>query len=64
MRRCFISLLYEQKEGVKESEYKNSKTSFDKMINYLYQKTKNLLISSREQIGDLLHDNNLIKLFL
>lgn len=64
MRRCFISLLYEQKEGVKESEYKNSKTSFDKMINCLYQKTKNLLISAREQIGDLLDDNNLIKLFL
>lgn len=60
MRRCFISLLYEQKEGFKESEYKNSKNSFDKMINLLFYKTKNLHISSKEQIRDLLSDDNLI----
>ena len=64
MRRCFISLLCEQKEGFKDSDYKVSKTIFDKMINLLYTKTKNLHIDSVDQIRDLLSDNNLIKLFL
>ena len=63
MRRCFISLLYEQKEGFKDSDYQTSKSTFDKMINLLYHKTKNLHISSKEQIRDLLSDDNLLKLF-
>ena len=62
LRRCFISLLQEQLEGLDESNYKIAKTPTDKVINNFYQKTKNLALVSKKQLQDILSDNSLIEL--
>ena len=62
LRRAFISLIVEQNEGYKESQYRESKTVFDKLINHYYFKTKNLRISSKKELEDLLTDSKLLEL--
>lgn len=62
IRRCFISLLAEQLNGLKDDSYKHEENSFDHLINHLYFKTKNLQIESINQLRDLLSDESLIKL--
>lgn len=64
LRRAFIILLFEQLEGYKESNYKNSETIFDRLINDYYFKTKNLVINSVEEIRDLLTDEKLLEIIL
>ena len=64
LRRAFISLLYEQKEGYSEKEYQHSKSSFDKVINRFYQQTKNLSLNSIDEIGEFLKDNKLLELYM
>lgn len=64
LRRCFISLLEEQLNGAKESEYKNSKNFTDKIINTYYQKTKNLVLTKRSEVQDLISDKSLLDLLI
>ena len=61
LRRCMITLLEEQLNGLKEDDYKFAKTYTDKIINTFYQKTKNL---SLERLDELLSDNTLLGFLL
>ena len=64
LRRAFISLLSEQLEGYKDNNYQKAETTFDTIINRLYIKTKNLQITSEEEIDRLLTDKSLLELYL
>ena len=61
LRRCMITLLEEQLNGLKEEDYRFAKTYTDKVINTFYQKTKNL---SLERLDDLLSDDSLLGFLL
>ena len=61
LRRCMITLLEEQLNGLKEEDYRFAKTYTDKVINTFYQKTKNLSI---ERLDDLLNDDSLLGFLL
>ncbi len=61
LRRCMITLLEEQVNGLKEEDYRFAKTYTDKVINTFYQKTKNL---SLERLDDLLSDDSLLGFLL
>ena len=61
LRRCMITLLEEQLNGLKEEDYKFARTYTDKVINVFYQKTKNL---SLERLDDLLSDDSLLSFLL
>ena len=61
LRRCMITLLEEQLNGLKEEDYRFAKTYTDKVINTFYQKTKNLSI---ERLDDLLSDDSLLGFLL
>ena len=61
LRRCMITLLEEQINGLKEEDYRFAKTYTDKVINTFYQKTKNLSI---ERLDDLLSDDSLLGFLL
>ena len=61
LRRCMITLLEEQLNGLKEEDYKFARTYTDKVINAFYQKTKNL---SLERLDGLLSDNSLLSFLL
>lgn len=62
LRRCMITLLEEQLEGMGEDAYKHARTYTDKVINRFYQKTKNLRLSNEDDLRKLLSDESLIKL--
>ena len=64
LRRCMITLLEETLNGSKEEDYKFAKIYTDKVINHYYQKTKNLPIDSKEDLDNLLNNNNLLSLVL
>ena len=61
LRRCMITLLEEQLNGLKEEDYRSARTYTDKVINDFYQKTKNL---SLERLDDLLNDDSLLVFLL
>lgn len=61
LRRCMITLLEEQLNGLKEEDYKFARTYTDKVINAFYQKTKNL---SLKRLDDLLSDDSLLGFLL
>ena len=61
LRRCMVTLLEEQLNGLKEEDYRFAKTYTDKVINTFYQKTKNLSI---ERLDDLLSDDSLLGFLL
>ena len=61
LRRCMITLLEEQLNGLKEEDYRFAKTYTDKVINTFYQKTKNLSV---ERLDDLLNDDSLLGFLL
>ena len=61
LRRCMITLLEEQLNGLKEEDYQFARTYTDKVINAFYQKTKNL---SLERLDGLLSDNSLLSFLL
>ena len=63
LRRAMFSLLIEQLEGKNESYYKKADTEFDKVVNRLYEHTKNLSVSSIREINDLLKDQKLLELY-
>ena len=62
LRRCMITLLEETINGSKEEDYRHAKTYTDKVINTYYQNTKNLLIEKKEDLDQLLTDENLFSL--
>ena len=64
LRRCMITLLEETLNGSKEEDYKFAKIYTDKVINAYYQKTKNLPINSKEDLDNLLSDNQLLSLII
>lgn len=64
LRRCFITLLLEAKSGYGDNHYKNIETVDDKIISDYYKATKNLVISTRSQLENLLLDESLLGLLL
>ena len=64
LRRCMISLIAEQLEGAKENNYSRSDNIGDEIINKYYFLTKNLTISSKVQLSELLSDKSLLNLLL
>ena len=64
LRRAFITLLSEQLENLDESNYQNGETTFDKIVNLYFQKTKNIQILDVHDIDNLLQDNNLLSMLL
>ena len=61
LSRACITLINEQYHGY-EANYINAKNEFDKLINKLYSKTKNLTINNVNDIKKLLEKDNLINL--
>ena len=64
LRRCMITLLEEQLEGMGEDAYKHARNYTDKVINRFYQKTKNLRLSNEDDLHKLLSDESLLTLAL
>ena len=64
LRRCFISLICESLEGYGDSHYQKSKTIDDKIINKFYWASKNLVISNKVQLHNLLSNKSLLDLLL
>ena len=64
LRRCMITLLEEQLNGLKEDSYKFAKTYTDKVINKMYQNTKNLHLYNEDDLCNLLKDDNLLSLVI
>ena len=64
LRRAFITLLSEQLEGMDESNYRNEETTFDKLVNLYYQKTKNIQIQDVSDINNYLKDDSLLSILL
>lgn len=61
-RRCLLTVIEEQLDNTLETAYLKSKTSEDKIINDLYFKTKNTVISRYQQVHDLLSEKSLKEL--
>ena len=61
LRRCMITLLEEQLEGMKEDAYKHARNYTDRVINKFYQKTKNLRLANEDDLANLLSDEFLLK---
>ena len=64
LRRCMITLIEEQLDGLKEDNYKKAKTVTDRVINHFYQVTKNLVINNEDDLFNLLSDSSLINLII
>lgn len=64
LRRAFITLLFEQANDYKESNYLESNNNFDKLVNMYYKETINSKISSISQIEQLLEKESLLKLII
>ena len=64
LRRCMITLLEEQLDGMGEDAYKHARTYTDKVINRFYQRTKNLRLDNEEDLHKLLSDESLLTLAL
>lgn len=64
LRRCMITLLEENKQNFKDEDYRYAKTYTDKIINKYYQKTKNLILETDEDLSKLLKNSNLLSLVI
>ena len=64
LRRAFITLLSEQLEGLDSSHYQEEESTFDRLVNLFYQKTKNIQIEDVHSLNNLLQDNNLLSLIV
>lgn len=58
-RRCLLTVIEESLLGYSDKQYQKSKNDYDKIINELYFKTKNMTFSSIDEIKQLLQDNSL-----
>lgn len=61
-RRCLLTVIEEAMMGYGDKEYQKAKNEYDRIINDLYWKTKDLTIDSYEKLVELLSDDNLEKL--
>lgn len=61
-RRCLLTVMEENMNGYKDKDYLKAENDYDKIINDLYFKTKNMSFSSIDEIKQILQDNNLEKL--
>ena len=61
-RRCLLTVIEENLLGYQDKDYLKSKNDYDKIINELYFKTKNLTLSSFDDIEEILQDNYLMNL--
>ena len=61
-RRCLLTIIEENMMGYKKDRYLQAKNDYDKIINELYFKTKNLSVSSFDDIEEILQDNYLMNL--
>ena len=64
LRRCMITLIEEQLDGLNEDNYKKAKTTTDRVINHYYERTKNLVINNEDDLFNILSDNSLISLII
>lgn len=55
-RRCFLTVLEEQLNGSKDSDYLNAENDIDKIINDIYFKTKNLEIDCFDKLMKILKE--------
>ena len=58
-RRCLLTIIEENLMGYKDKDYLKAKNEYDQIINNLYFKTKNISLSSIDEIKKLLQDNSL-----
>lgn len=61
-RRCLLTVMEENMNSYKDKDYLKAENDYDKIINDLYFKTKNMSFSSIDEIKQILQDNNLEKL--
>ena len=64
LKRCMFSLIEEQLEGFNDSNYKVKENINDEIINQYYFATKNLTISSKVDLDNLLSEESLLDLLL
>ena len=58
-RRCLLTIVEESLLGYGDSYYKKARNDYDKIINELYLKTKDVVIKEESQLIKLLQDSNL-----
>ena len=61
-RRCLLTVVEESLLGYKDSNYMKAKNDYDRIINDLYFKTKNVVINKEDDLIKILQDNYLLKL--
>lgn len=61
-RRCLLTVIEESLMGYSDKNYKVATNDYDKIINDLYFKTKNMSFTSLREIKEILQDNSLLKL--
>lgn len=64
LKRLMLTLIEELLEGDNPNNYIKAKTFEDQIINRFYRNTKDLIISNKADVINLLQDNNLIRLAL
>lgn len=62
LRRCVLTIVEEGLEGYDDHNYQKAGNKYDKLINDLYFKTKEITIASYEDLVKILQDNELQKL--
>lgn len=64
LRRSVITLFQEHFEGYTQDNYLFAENDYDRLLNYLYSKLKNIEFSSIDQIYQLLKNDELLKIIL
>ncbi len=64
LRRCMISLIIEQYHDYDEESYAKSEGTVDNLVNLYYRNTKNLTLSNKSEILNMLSEESLIKFIL
>ena len=62
LRRCLLTVYEEALQNYPEKAYLEAKNPIDQIVNDLYFKTKNITISSYDDIYNLLKDESILKL--
>ncbi len=62
VRRCLLTIIEEQLNGVNPSIYSKTKNDNDRVINYLYEKTKTMSLNSYKDIVNLLTNKTIDKI--
>ena len=61
-RRCLLTVIEEAMMGFKEDSYRKAQNEYDEIINSLYFKTKDVSISSKDDLNEILSDKSLLNL--